>query len=1012
VQTSLGKADNAPTVLSALNDVVISGPANNQVLSYDSSSGKWVSATVSSTTVSDATTSSKGIVQLAGDLGGAGTGAAAPIISDNAITNSKINSGAVTTSKLAAGAVTSNEIADGTITNTDISATAAIAKTKLASLSIVDADVSAISESKVTNLTTDLAAKAPNSRQIITSTGLTGGGDLSADRTLSVVTDSTVQKIEVAQAGTLQGTRKRLNFIAGSNASLSVADDGINNKVDITVNASTQTAPNATTSTPGLVQLAGDLGGVGSTATAPIIGTGVITSAKIADGTIVDVDVSASAAIAATKISGTALTASNNLSDVGLAKTARSNILAAVDPGWYLATDPQWGSVGNEIGAALQAIITAMPATGGVIYIPPGISWTVAAAVVLKSGVTIRGAGRKATRVIGAAGIFTWSANLSEVNIEHLALRTTGGHMFTPTGNFAITTTGIRHCDLVQSDVNSSLMYHVGSLDYDNVVVEDCDLTRFPSSTVPGWYVVNSGGAANENRFKQLWVRSNNSTSTPFFYIESTSTSAYAYDNHFEDITGEQNPGGLIDLRNALSCTIDNVVDWDANTSTGDLIRVGKSASAPTQRSRYITIRNVGRRASVGLGASIYDINFVPGEVARCLIEAPNHSSEPTSGLRINFSSADQVTIIGAPPSGNVWTGQPANTAAYFGSAAQFQIGAYIGTSLTSSGTGSPEGVVTGSIGDMFHRTDGGASTSLYVKESGTATNTGWVAYGAGVAPQTTATQAFTSSGTWTKPTVGVGAGTTVTIVCIGGGNGGGSGASLASGTIMSGGGGGAGGGMSVVTIPISTIAAATVAVGVGGGGAGGTAVTGANGNAGSLGGTSTFGTLLAAGGSGGNPVGGAGSTATSTGGAATIGLLGSGGTGGGGTTGAAGGIGASVGTTPGGGGGGGISVGLTAFAGGTGGKSWGGNGTGALATGGVVGGATPGVGFSQPASSGIPGGAGGGGAASTTGVGQDGAAGGIYGAGGGGGGASFNSSASGAGGVGAAGIVIVTTNY
>lgn len=42
------------------------------------------------------------------------------------------------------------------------------------------------------------------------------------------------------------------------------------------------------------------------------------------------------------------------------------------------------------------------------------------------------------------------------------------------------------------------------------------------------------------------------------------------------------------------------------------------------------------------------------------------------------------------------------------------------------TGTGSPEGVVTGAVGDLFLRTDGGAFTTLYVKESG-AGNTGWV---------------------------------------------------------------------------------------------------------------------------------------------------------------------------------------------------------------------------------------------------------------------------------------------
>jgi hypothetical protein len=46
---------------------------------------------------------------------------------------------------------------------------------------------------------------------------------------------------------------------------------------------------------------------------------------------------------------------------------------------------------------------------------------------------------------------------------------------------------------------------------------------------------------------------------------------------------------------------------------------------------------------------------------------------------------------------------------------------------LWSSGTGDPNGVVLGSPGDLYSRTDGGAGTTLYVKESGSATNTGWV---------------------------------------------------------------------------------------------------------------------------------------------------------------------------------------------------------------------------------------------------------------------------------------------
>lgn len=43
-------------------------------------------------------------------------------------------------------------------------------------------------------------------------------------------------------------------------------------------------------------------------------------------------------------------------------------------------------------------------------------------------------------------------------------------------------------------------------------------------------------------------------------------------------------------------------------------------------------------------------------------------------------------------------------------------------------GNGSPEGAVTASKGVLYLRQDGGAGTTLYVKESGTNTNTGWVA--------------------------------------------------------------------------------------------------------------------------------------------------------------------------------------------------------------------------------------------------------------------------------------------
>ena len=49
------------------------------------------------------------------------------------------------------------------------------------------------------------------------------------------------------------------------------------------------------------------------------------------------------------------------------------------------------------------------------------------------------------------------------------------------------------------------------------------------------------------------------------------------------------------------------------------------------------------------------------------------------------------------------------------------------GSVFFCSGSGSPESVVTAPVGSLYTRTDGGAGTTLYVKESG-AGNTGWVA--------------------------------------------------------------------------------------------------------------------------------------------------------------------------------------------------------------------------------------------------------------------------------------------
>lgn len=117
-------------------------------------------------------------------------------------------------------------------------------------------------ESQVTGLTADLAAKVPTTRAITAGAGLSGGGDLSADRTVSMP--------NVGTAATYGDGTHVAQVTTDAQGRVSAASS-----VAITGAAPTGAA-------------GGDLAG---TFPNPTIATGSVTSAKILDGTIVDGDV-------------------------------------------------------------------------------------------------------------------------------------------------------------------------------------------------------------------------------------------------------------------------------------------------------------------------------------------------------------------------------------------------------------------------------------------------------------------------------------------------------------------------------------------------------------------------------------------------------------------------------------------------------------------------------------------------------------------------------------------------
>lgn len=115
---------------------------------------------------------------LSGDLSGTLPG---PAVAAGAITDSKVATGA----GIAWTKISKSGAAAGDVGAVPAAGVIAAINSSTEATKIDMAQLQAVTESKVTNLVTDLAAKAPATRTITAGTGLTGGGDLSTDRSLA-----------------------------------------------------------------------------------------------------------------------------------------------------------------------------------------------------------------------------------------------------------------------------------------------------------------------------------------------------------------------------------------------------------------------------------------------------------------------------------------------------------------------------------------------------------------------------------------------------------------------------------------------------------------------------------------------------------------------------------------------------------------------------------------------------------------------------------------------------------
>jgi len=127
-------------------------------------------------------------------------------------------------------------------------------------------------------------------------------------------------------------------------------------------------------------------------------------------------------------------------------------------------------------------------------------------------------------------------------------------------------------------------------------------------------------------------------------------------------------------------------------------------------------------------GTSLIQSSVIRAQVAGTV--SPNFV--PTELIFSTMSTTETGDRIVIDPSGNIWpignSLYSSGVSAYGWNGVYVSSGSIAGQTVSwTSGTGSPNGVVSANTGSMYTNASGGASTTLYVKTSGSG-NTGWTA--------------------------------------------------------------------------------------------------------------------------------------------------------------------------------------------------------------------------------------------------------------------------------------------
>lgn len=449
----------------------------------------------------------------------------------------------------------------------------------------------------------------------------------------------------------------------------------------------------------------------------------------------------------------------------------------------FRATDPLYGYVAGNAATHLPAIVAAEAAAfavGGVLKLDSGVTFDIGAAAV---GVQIRTDLAAAAATLAYAGtgtglIYGLTGTSDELRRKHAELpkvintRKTGAGWLAVAGSIGVQISNCYECEIYVPNVK----YFETGLDLTGIgtgcVYNTITLGNIENNKRNIRFKPNATGWTNQNTFLGGWLSHESGEGTnvagvrQLLFEDAPNT---VNNNTFVGVSLESNAAEyIVEGFNASYQQFDNCrweatapkIHWSGPSATRNVVFYGNGAhnlllpggitedGGATRNHVYTSNGNV-RALGGTVGDRLHNATSTNN---------PVHSLYPSTGVSLfalpdadwmfQFCAAfikakaqadanERIRIEAAP--GRIYFGDASGPpVSYFRaigltileavSSGGFRINNGAQVAKWMVGAGTPEGAVTGAVGDLFSRTNGGAGTTLYVKESGNNTNTGWVA--------------------------------------------------------------------------------------------------------------------------------------------------------------------------------------------------------------------------------------------------------------------------------------------